>query len=307
MRTRMFVTWSLLPMLAIVISAQSAAAQGQPIAEVRGHGTDYFFPRKDDGVLMDQISIDAWLDEDGNAHGTMSWTSVYLGFEDPGPTGSGYPWYMVVTDLLVVDNLAIVQGIVVSSPQAPDDVGSPVRFTVVDNGNGANDPPDELGVNFGAPSPVLLGNFTVRSAGDRTPAHEVVGHGIWSQVVGAGEDLAQWIDQVSINAWVDDAGTAHGSIVWTSVFHQLPADPDAPLYDAPGPAGSGYPWYLEVTSVSVFGNEAYVYGIVVHSPQVPEDEGSTVTFHVVDRGNGPDDPPDLLGGREIEGGNFTVR
>lgn len=116
-------------------------------------------------------------------------------------------------------------------------------------------------------------------------------------------DFTQFIDQISINAQLEDSGDAHGVVIWTSVIHDVPADFDGP--NPPGQGNSGYPWHIEVLELEVNGNNATIDGVVVSSPQVPEDVGTTVSFEIID-GN-----PDKLGvfgntPTDIIGGNFIV-
>lgn len=146
-----------------------------------------------------------------------------------------------------------------------------------------------------------------------TPAHSqrgqavysVSGHAVWDLIAGTPEADAQFIDQISINAWVDDAGEAHGTITWTSVFHNVPADPEDPDYP-PGPGSSGYPWHMDVTYLDVEGNVAYVWAEVVSSPQFPDDVGELAFFKIEDKGNGAPDPSDTINNDDLVAGNLIV-
>ena len=149
-----------LKLAAVVTLLLAAPARAQTlVTEVRGQGTDFFFP---DEAEQDHISISAWLDVDGNARGSIVWTTVVHRFDNPGRGTSGYPWYIDVTDLVGIGNTAIVRGVVVYSPQAPEDEGTLVWFTIVDNGSGAADSPDEIGLGSLSTAPLMIGNFTVR-------------------------------------------------------------------------------------------------------------------------------------------------
>lgn len=116
-------------------------------------------------------------------------------------------------------------------------------------------------------------------------------------------DIPQFIDQISINAWLDDSGNAHGVVIWTAVYHDVPADFDG--FNPPGQGNSGYPWHIDVRELKVNGNIATIEGVVVSSPQVPEDVGTTVSFEVID---GNPDELGWFGGTPIDiiAGNFTV-
>lgn len=135
--------------------------------------------------------------------------------------------------------------------------------------------------------------------------YSVRGHGTWFLITGKPEDEAQYTEQISINAWVDDTGVVHGMVVWTSVYHTLPADPADPI-DPPGPGSSGFPFYIEVTALNVQCNEAYVEGVVVSSPQDRSLEGLQGALTIVDNGHGGSDPSDTINGIPIEAGDLTV-
>jgi len=87
---------------------------------------------------------------------------------------------------------------------------------------------------------------------------------------------------------------------------------------------SGSKEHGTVTCLEVVGNEAWIGGVITHS-SVPGREGTRRLFHVVDRGEGSEDPADqastiivaltveechtrpVLPPQDLEGGNIQVR
>ena len=128
----------------LLFSLYPAAATAQ---SVRGHGEV-----NNGTVSPSQVSVDAWLDATGVAHGTMVWVGdVALGSLPK--TGSADPWFIDVTDIVFDGDTAYVSGVVAHSV-FPADVGSPVLFIFTDNsGTGA---PDEINGE-----PIAAGNITV--------------------------------------------------------------------------------------------------------------------------------------------------
>jgi hypothetical protein len=137
------------------------------------------------------------------------------------------------------------------------------------------------------------------SAGEAV--HSVTGHGTFSEF--------GFTDLISINAWSDAAGNAGGMISWETAYFEY----DEPSALPGGFGWSGVPWSIDVTSLSVSGNMAYVEGIVVASPQAPGDVGTIVQFLIEDNGNGHNGAPDIVFfgssgfNQPVEAGNFTVR
>jgi hypothetical protein len=132
---------------------------------VRGHAS-VDLPAGTGAGQLNQISVNAWLDDDGNAHGTVVWT-----FSRGGPAGAGgaagYPWVLKVDTLVIYGNYAYLEAVVVRSPQSPGDVGTRVGFWVSDGGNGAGST-DYFALQPGYPWSwpnylPIKGNFTVRS------------------------------------------------------------------------------------------------------------------------------------------------
>lgn len=135
------------------------------------------------------------------------------------------------------------------------------------------------------------------------PLLTVRGHGVWGQASGLPEG-GNFVNQTSINAWLNPDGTADGVIEWTAQLHTLPGDG--------GQLHSGYPWTIRVQSLSLLHADeiythVYITGLVVNSGQNPSDIGAHVELSVVDW-NGPDsDFPDELNGVPLDAGNFTIK
>ncbi|PYK47341.1 MAG: hypothetical protein DME20_12340 [Verrucomicrobia bacterium] len=86
--------------------------------------------------------------------------------------------------------------------------------------------------------------------------------------------------QISVNAWLDANGVAHGTVVWVGgTTHRRPG----------GPAD---PWLIDVTEIIFDGNTAHVIGVVVHSV-FPEEIGIVVPFDF--RDNSGTNQPDEIG------------
>jgi hypothetical protein len=103
--------------------------------------------------------------------------------------------------------------------------------------------------------------------------------------------------QISVNAWLDTNGIAHGRVVW--VGGTTPRRPG-------GPAD---PWLIDVTQIIFDGNTAHVFGVVVHSV-FPEEIGIGVPLDFRDNsGTGQPDEMGVFGGDlvPIIAGNFMVR
>jgi len=118
-------------------------------------------------------------------------------------------------------------------------------------------------------------------------AQSVRGHVKW------GTTASGSLDETSVNAWLDDGGGAHGSMVWVGgiVPGSLPKT---------GPAD---PWFIDVTDIVFDGSTAYVSGVVADSV-FPGDIGSSVTFVFTD--NSGTGEPDEIFGEPIVAGNITV-
>ena len=118
---------------------------------MRGHG------EVDNGpdFSPSQISVDAWLDAAGVAHGMMTWEGDIF-VPQPGnlgPGGPADPFIIDVTDIVFDGNTAYVSGVVASSPQGISD-GQFVEFSFTDNSDLGL--PDEIDFQ-----PIVAGNITV--------------------------------------------------------------------------------------------------------------------------------------------------
>ena len=115
---------------------------------VRGHG------EVDNGPVLSssQISVNAWLDANGVAHGTMVWVGAVVPASLP-KTGPADPWFIDVTDIVFDGDTAYVSGIVAHSV-FPEDIGTPVSFAFTDNSGTGQ--PDEIDGD-----PIVAGNITV--------------------------------------------------------------------------------------------------------------------------------------------------
>jgi hypothetical protein len=118
-------------------------------------------------------------------------------------------------------------------------------------------------------------------------AQSVRGHG----KVGNGPGFSP--SEISVNAWLDAHGVAHGSIVWIG-------DVQPGSLPEGGPAD---PWFIDVTYISFDGNTALVWGTVAHS-LFPWDIGTPVFFAFTD--NREIGLPDEINAQPIEAGNITV-
>jgi hypothetical protein len=85
---------------------------------------------------VSQISIDAWLDDAGVAHGTMEWNGDALPNTNQ-PGGPSDPFQLEVTDLYIVGNTAYVSAVVVHALD-PTSIGVVVEFTFTDNSGTAD-------------------------------------------------------------------------------------------------------------------------------------------------------------------------
>jgi hypothetical protein len=118
-------------------------------------------------------------------------------------------------------------------------------------------------------------------------AQSVSGHGKLDN----GPNLSP--SQISVDAWLDADGVAHGSMVWVGDI----SPGSLPM------AGPADPWFIDVTDIVFDGNTAYVTGVVSHSV-FPTDIGNVVSFAFTD--NSGTGQPDEIDGQPIEAGNITV-
>jgi len=136
---------------------------------------------------------------------------------------------------------------------------------------------------------IALTVLSCLSLSDAT-AQTVRGHGKISN----GPDVSH--SQISVNAGLDANGVAYGNMTWTGdVANNVPY--------VPGMGGAAEPYIMDVVEIEFDGNNAFVTGVVVNSPQGQYD-GIVVQFLFTDNcGLGL---PDEIGGQFIEGGNITV-
>lgn len=97
--------------------------------------------------------------------------------------------------------------------------------------------------------------------------------------------------EISVDAWLDDDGVAHGMIAWIG---------DSPFAIPGGPAD---PFIIDVLDIVFDGNTAYVTGVVVASP-----EGIFNGFmeSLIFTDNSGIAEPDEIDGEAIVAGNITV-
>lgn len=162
MRRKRLVSLAVMMVMALGLSATATlGTAGSPaVHQVRGHGMlQYATGAPDGGNSFDQISINAWMNADGTVDGMAEFTwQRHLLPGGGGKLSSGYPWTIAIDTMIFFSaDFVYVEGVVIHSGQNPGDVGMRAGFPIVDNGNGADDPPDEL--NF---TPLFAGNLTVR-------------------------------------------------------------------------------------------------------------------------------------------------
>lgn len=149
MKTDLRITWvTAIAMWLVGLSPAIATAQ----TSVQGFGRVPNDPPFSDAL----ISVNAWLDPNGIAHGTVVWVG---GTTHRRPGGPADPWLIDVTEITFDGNTAHVFGVVIHSV-FPEDIGIGVPLDFTDNnGTGA---PDEIGVFGGDSFPIIAGNFIVR-------------------------------------------------------------------------------------------------------------------------------------------------
>ena len=129
------------------------------------------------------------------------------------------------------------------------------------------------------------------------PAAGVWGNGIQRFSHGA-VDGGNGFREVTLNAWIDEAGVTHGVMVWRGdVFQELPGGD----IHYGGPANT---YFFEVFHIDFVGDGmAWVYGVVTASPQ---GIGDGEVFGFLFRDNGRNGYPDELNGLPIDAGNYLV-
>src|SRR5262245_49457300 len=98
-----------------------------------------------------------------------------------------------------------------------------------------------------------------RTTAAAPPLVELRGHGIWALDQGdVYDNHQQYLESTAINAWLDEDGTAHGTIVWMDVLNGP--------YEGAGPSFSGYTWQIDVDTLLVLADDlVYLEGFVTHS------------------------------------------
>jgi hypothetical protein len=135
-------------MLLLRLSPAIATAQ----TSVQGQGVG----RNDPPYSDAHISVNAWLDANGVAHGTVVWVG---GTTHRRPGGPADPWLIDVTQIIFDGNTAHVIGVVIHAV-FPEEIGIVVPFDFTDNSGTGQ--PDEIGVFGGASFPIVAGNIIVR-------------------------------------------------------------------------------------------------------------------------------------------------
>jgi hypothetical protein len=142
------ITSSIFAVLLLGLSPAIATAQ----TSVHGHGKTL----NDEPFSDSEISVNASLDTDGVAHGTVVWVG---GVTPRRPGGPADPWLIDVTQIIFDGNTAHVVGVVVHSV-FPEEIGIEVPLDFTDNSGTGQ--PDEIGVFGGASFPIVAGNIIVR-------------------------------------------------------------------------------------------------------------------------------------------------
>ncbi len=164
----------------------------------------------------------------------------------------------------------------------------------------------------------LLGGTLAPFANAGESVHSVCGHS--PTFVFAPPDQAN-LEEVSIQASQGSDGTIRGHITFPGVYLLNPPANDGPTLYAP--EGAGWTWQIDVDTLVVDGNVAWVGGVILHDNRDPSYEGSWFGFTIIDNGAGANDPPDVmvpfivldpaeLEDLEMSGiyavtGNFTIR
>ena len=134
----------------MVLSLSPAIATAQ--TSVQGHGRVPNDPPNADS----QVSVNAWLDTNGVAHGTVVWVG---GITPRVPGGPADPWLIDITEIIFDGNTAHVFGVVVHSV-FPEEIGIGVPLDFKDNSGTGQ--PDEMGVFGSDLFPIVAGNIIVR-------------------------------------------------------------------------------------------------------------------------------------------------
>ena len=142
---------------ALLLALSPAAASAQ---SVKGEGTSFYDNGvPDGGNYFEHIAVNAWLDDDGVAHGTVAWIGdTFIGLPGNvnfwGLGGPADPFILDVTDLYFDGRTAVVGGFVTASPGGQANGG---YFILSFTDNSGTDEPDEING-----SPIDVGQITVR-------------------------------------------------------------------------------------------------------------------------------------------------
>ena len=98
----------LVAVLLALLATTSVAMAAQPGSEVRGHGKVQIGDPED--VSVSQIDVNAWLDTNGAAPGTLDW----IGGVGSDTVPPAFPWHMDVTSIALSGNTAEVCWVVVA-------------------------------------------------------------------------------------------------------------------------------------------------------------------------------------------------
>jgi hypothetical protein len=146
-------TWLLCGIATVVLAGLSPApATAQ---SVKGVGVTVYEHGAVDGAnWFEVVSVNAWLDRDGNAQGKLTWEGDNVQSLPGTTTNPSNPYIMDVLGLYVDGNTASVFAVVIASPQGEVN-GSYWWFTFTDNSGTGQ--PDEVDNH-----PISAGHITVR-------------------------------------------------------------------------------------------------------------------------------------------------
>ncbi len=112
---------------------------------VHGTGVNFYSHGAVDGAnWFQQVAVNAWLDADGGAHGTITWEGLVFQSLPDGNVGSGGPadpFIIEVTDIKFDGNTATVGGIVIAA-SVRYVIGTSAEFIFTDNSGTGQ--PDEI-------------------------------------------------------------------------------------------------------------------------------------------------------------------
>lgn len=136
------------------------------VASVNGHGVwalDTGDVYDNHQPYIESTVVDAWLNADGSAGGTIVWMDTYNGPADGhGESYSGYTWQIDVDRFEIVsENEVYVEGTIFHS-NVESDIGYRAGFAIYDGGSKGTDGVWYNSIpEFGYYVPVLKGNFRI--------------------------------------------------------------------------------------------------------------------------------------------------